>query len=79
MMRFSSREMYDCEMPIRSATSFWVCSLPFWYKPKRSRMIERSRSSSELIARCSIARSASRSMSLLTASASVPKMSDSSS
>ena len=27
MMRFSNREMYDCEMPIRSATSFCVFSL----------------------------------------------------
>ena len=28
IIRFSSLEIYDCEIPRVSATSFWVCSLP---------------------------------------------------
>ena len=45
MMRFSSREIYDCEMPSRSATSFCV----FFGRPpspKRRLTMRRSRSGS---------------------------------
>ena len=42
MMRFSRREMYDWEMPMRSATSFWVSSFrpP---RPNRREMMSFSR------------------------------------
>jgi len=78
MMRFSSREIYDCEMPSRSATSFCVFSgrPP---SPKRRLTIRRSRSGSRARASRSSCCSASSSMGRMTMSPSVPSTSDSSS
>ena len=76
MMRFSSREIYDCEMPSRSATSFCVFSgrPP---SPKRRLTIRRSRSGSRARASRSSCCSASSSMGRMTMSPSVPSTSDS--
>ena len=65
-------------MPNRSATSFWVSSLPP-PSPNRMVMISRSRGLSFATASASIWRSASASMGRMTTSLSVPSTSLSSS
>ena len=63
-------------MPMASATSFWVCSVPP-RNPKRRCMICRSRSESRSTAESSIACSALCSMGRLMMSGSVPRISES--
>ena len=65
-------------MPSRSATSFCVYSVPL-RKPKRISTMRRSRSPSVAMAAMSISASASSSSGRMTSSASVPRMSESSS
>ena len=75
IIRFSRREMYDCEIPSISATSFCVFSLPF-ERPKRSVIMSLSLSFNSFIALLTIFLSSSDSRSLYTESPSLPRMSD---
>lgn len=72
----SSLEMYDCEMPSASATSFCVCSF-CRFSPNRSSMICFSRGSSFSTARSSVCFSDSCSMPRFTMSGSLPSRSES--
>ena len=74
---FSSLEIYDCEIPNISATSFCVFSSPSSeLKPNLKSTIILSRSGSWFIAFLSILHSTSVSISLYIISSSVPIMSD---